>query len=74
MNRKNGETGLALCMDACLMTAAFLGATVRRPLFVLAAALWARRALLVGLAACRPLVVPWTIVFVAPCARLSSQE
>jgi hypothetical protein len=34
-------------MEACLMAAAFLGATVRRPFFVLAAALWARRALLV---------------------------
>lgn len=39
--------GLTLCMEACLMAAAFLGATVRRPFFVLAAALWARRALLV---------------------------
>jgi hypothetical protein len=53
------------------MTATFLGATARRPFFVLAAALWARRVLLVGFAACRPLVVPWTIVSVALCARLS---
>jgi hypothetical protein len=65
-----GKRLLAWCMDACLMAAAFLGATVRRPFFVLAAALWARRALLVGFA-CRLLVVPWTIDFVALCARLS---
>ena len=48
-------------MDTCLMAAAFFGATVRRPFFVLVAALCARRALLLGLL-CRPLVVPWTIV------------
>ena len=47
-------------MAACLMVTAFLGATVRRPFFGLAAALCARRALLLLLLgfACRPLVVP----------------
>jgi hypothetical protein len=52
---------LALCMDACLMAAVFFGATVRRPFFVLAAALCARRALLLGLLG-PLLVVPWTMV------------
>lgn len=57
------EGKLALCMAACLMLAAFFGATARRPFFVLAAALCACRALLLlpGLL-CKPLVVPWTIV------------
>jgi len=49
-------------MDACLMAFVFFGATVRRPFFVLAAALCARRALLLDLL-CRPFVVPWTIVY-----------
>jgi hypothetical protein len=49
-------------MAACLMFAAFFGATVRRPFFVLAAALCARRALLLLGLLCKPLVVPWTIV------------
>ena len=46
------------------MVTAFFGAAARRPFFVLAAALCARRALLLLLPgfACRPLVVPWTIV------------
>ena len=61
-------------MAACLMVTAFFGAAVRRPFFVLAAALCARRALLLLLPgfACRPLVVPWTIVvcrFVSSCRK-----
>jgi hypothetical protein len=43
------------------MAAVFFGATARRPFFVLAAALCARRALLLGLLG-PPLAVPWTIV------------
>lgn len=57
-----GGGPLALCMDACLMAEAFFGATVRRPFFVLAAALCARRALLLGLLCPALVVVPWTIV------------
>jgi hypothetical protein len=45
------------------MFVAFFGATVRRPFFVLAAALCARRALLLLGLLCRPLVVPWTMVW-----------
>ena len=44
--REKKDRGPTLCMVACLMAAAFLGAAIRRPFFVLAAALWARRALL----------------------------
>ena len=43
------------------MAAAFFGAAMRRPFFVLAAALCARRALLLGLL-CPAFLVPWTIV------------
>jgi hypothetical protein len=60
-------------MDACLMAPAFLGATVRRPFLILAAALWARRALLVGFA-CRLLVVPWTIDFVCTVRKTVKSE
>ena len=65
-------------MAACLMVTAFFGAAVRRPFFVLAAALCARRALLLlpGFA-CRPLVVPWTIVvcrFVSSCRKRSISD
>ena len=46
-----------LCMDACVMAAAFFGATTRLPFLVFAAALCECRALLVALDR-RPLVVP----------------
>ena len=57
-------------MAACLMFAAFFGATVRRPFFVLAAALCACRALLLLGLLFRPLVVPWTIVRWLVCLKV----